>query len=251
MPDITPALPILFAILGLAAGSFINVLAYRVPAGMSIMGRSHCVGCNRTLTAWELVPVLSFMILRGRCYSCHSPISGQYPVVEVIGGVLAPLALRMHPENLPAAILLALTLEALLLIAVTDARTQRIPDVFSGTFIALAAGYALLSPSWTIVAALVGGGWFAAQWVVSRGRWVGSADILIGAGIGILLGDVPRTIVALASAYIIGALVASLLLATKKKTRNDAISFAPFLALGTVVAVFAGERITMFIIGTL
>ena len=248
MTDSSSALTILFAVLGLACGSFINVLAYRVPERLSILGRSKCPGCRHTLGASELIPVVSFLFLRGHCRSCGMAIAWQYPIVEVLGALLFALPLRLHPVDMPAAISLALALQSLLLIAVTDARTQRIPDVFSLAFLFLSIAYAVLLPLWSPWGALLGGGFFALQWLLSGGRWVGSGDMILGLSIGILLGSLPLTIIALAVAYIAGAAMAAILLFMKLKRRNETIAFGPFLALGTVIAVFAGGRITDLIL---
>lgn len=234
-------LPLLFLLVGTCAGSFINVLAFRVPAGKTILGRSHCPGCGRTLSGGELVPVLSFVLLRGRCRGCRMRISSQYPLVEILGGLLFLWAFHLHRADLIAAIILALSFGALLTIAVTDARTQSIPDIFSGAFVLCAAAYATWTDGWSL-GPLLGGGFFAVQWLLSRGTWVGTGDIILGAGMGILTGSLPKTALALGVAYVLGAIVAAMLLLLGHKHRKETIAFAPFLALGTVTAIVAGER---------
>jgi prepilin signal peptidase PulO-like enzyme (type II secretory pathway) len=194
------------------------------------------------LAARDLIPLVSFLLLGGRCRSCGKGISWQYPLVELLGAIVFVLALRMHASILPA-LTLALALSSLLAIAVTDARTQRIPDAFTIAFVSSAALHAFLTPEWSVWGIVLGGGFFVVQWIASRGAWIGSGDIGMGIGIGILLGSWEMTLVALAIAYILGAIVALFLMAIGRKTRKDAIAFAPFLALGTVGAVMFGNGI--------
>lgn len=241
------ALPIFVFILGLTLGSFGNVLIARIPKGVSISGRSHCPQCKKALAAWELVPVLSYICLGGRCRRCRKFISVQYPLVEIACGLLFLFAFVRFGVT-PAAGVLALALWLLLLIAVTDLRTRTIPDVFNLPFILLAVTYALLARHFSAAGALVMLLFFGGQWLLSRGRWVGSGDILLGIGIGFLLGGIACALLCLALAYILGSIVALILLATKLATRKSHIPFGPFLAAAALITLVVGESILTVIL---
>jgi len=149
----------------------------------------------------------------------------------------------MAPGNVAIAFLLSLTLWVLFIIAMIDAQTQGIPDVLNGAFILLAGFYAFLTGNFAYLGPLIAAGFFLVQWKVSSGRWVGSGDIFLALGIGLLLGDVPRIICMLGASYIIGAVIAGFLLCTGKKTRQDYLAFGPFLAAGALVTLLWGDHI--------
>jgi leader peptidase (prepilin peptidase) / N-methyltransferase len=230
-----------FAAVGLVMGSFGNVLIARLPSEQSIGGRSRCPHCKRMIRLYENIPVLSFVLLRGRCAGCKKAISWQYPLVEVGSALLFALAWSLFPADLFSAALAAIGLWALLLILAIDAQTQFIPDVL--TLTVAVAGIAL---HWRLgdiafLAPLIGAAFFGVQWLLSRGRWVGSGDILLAAAMGCFLGSWPLLITALMLAYIIGAVVVTTLLMQQKAKAGQSIAFGPFLVLGTVIAFVWGE----------
>ncbi len=235
---------ILFAVLGAVFGSFGNVLIFRLPAQQSIGGRSHCPHCGRTLRVSELIPVLSYVALRARCAGCRQPIHWQYPLIEAVSALFFVFALfQLHFALIPA-LLLALALWLLLLIAIIDARTSLIPDALSFSLVLVALAYQVATEgSIDLTGLLVCGGFFAAQWIISRGRWVGSGDILLGGGIGLLVGSWRGALIVLFFAYVIGAAVASILLLSRRKTIDQALPFGPFLVIGGYVAVVFGDFI--------
>lgn len=238
-----PFLLFLFFVGGLALGSFGNVLIFRLPEGRSARGRSACPACKRVLNAGELVPVLSFLVLRGRCRTCRAPISWQYPLVELGSGVLAVTALHLEGFFLPAAGFLAVIFWLMLLIAVIDAQTGFIPDALCLPLLFLTMLYAFLWPPLGFDGPIIAGGFFLLQWLVSRGRWVGSGDILLAVGLGFLLRRLDLTILMLMLGYILGAVVASVMLMRKKKTLQSAVPFGPFLIVSTFVVLLWGEQI--------
>jgi len=231
----------LFFVLGLVLGSFGNVLISRLPQGRAIGGRSQCPHCGKVLTARELIPLLSFVMQRGECRRCDGAISLRYPLVELASGLLFLFALAFATSFLEAFIL-ALALWFLLLIAVIDAEQQRIPDVLNIPFVFLGILFNALSGSADPSGLLLGGGFFAVFWGVSRGRWTGSGDIILGAGIGALLGGFREMLLCLLFAYVAGALVAAFLLLSGRKTRKDRLAFGPFLALGALLTLFLGDQ---------
>lgn len=237
-------------LLGLILGSFGNVLLYRLPEGKSIGGRSHCPHCKRTLGIIDLIPVVSFVLLRARCRTCKKAISFQYPLIELSSGLLFLYALQVDFAVAPSfalgvlsALLLGFCLWFLLLIAVTDAWTALIPDALNIPLLVLSLLHGYINGLELIAPAVIGAGFFAAQWGISRGRWVGTGDILLAAGIGAFLGDVPLLLVALWIAYVSGAVVAVILLIHKKKTMQSRLAFGPFLVGGAFVALMWGGKI--------
>ena len=236
----------LLAVLGVALGSFATVLVHRLPSGESISGRSRCPGCRKTLQWVDLVPVLSFLLLRGRCRRCHQFIALEYPILEISSALVLILPSMVSSSLTVLAVLQGLSLWVLLVVAVVDAKHQAVPDSLTLPLLVLAGFTAWNAPAFSVLAPLLGGGFFAAQWILSRGRWVGSADILVATGIGILLGTLPSTILAIIVAYISGSLFAVILLATRKATRTSRIAFIPFLALGALIALLWGAQILQF-----
>ncbi len=236
-------LTVLFLVLGLILGSFGNVIIFRLPESRTLGGRSRCMGCNRVLRVVELIPVLSFIGLGGRCRTCRVELSWQYPLVELGSGLLFVFALLGSGFSIPQAIVLAACLWLLFLIAVIDARTSLIPDMLSMPLIVLAVTLQVFRGGFDPSGLLTGALFFAAQWAVSRGQWVGSGDILLGAGIGALMGSWQRAAVFLFCAYIAGALIATFFLTLGRKTLKDQLPFGPFLVFGAFLTLVFGEAI--------
>lgn len=234
---------VIFLLFGLVFGSFGNVLIYRLPEGRTLGGRSMCMKCGRALNVLELIPLFSFIGLGGKCRTCRVELSWQYPLVELGSGLLFVFALLHSNFALLPAAILSLCLWLLFLIAVVDARTSLIPDALSLPLIALAMLLQVMRGSLDLSGLLVGSLFFAAQWGVSRGRWVGSGDILLGAGIGALLGSWQRAAVFLFCSYITGALIATLFLTVGRKTLKDPLPFGPFLVFGAFLTLIFGEAI--------
>ncbi len=245
---VTDSLIIVFSgLFGVLLGSFGNVLIFRVPANRSINGRSHCMHCKHVLSWFELIPVLSYLGLRGRCRKCHKHISFQYPLIELLSGCIGVLAVMHVPALLPA-FFFGVSLWLLLVLAVIDGRTGTVPYTLSIPFVASSLLYTLLLGPLTQGAGInlaasivIGAGFFGLQWIISRGRWVGSGDILLGAGVAALVGTPPLTLIALGLSYIIGAVIAVGFLAARKKTLAAALPFGPFLACGAAITIWYGD----------
>ncbi len=236
-------LTILFAVLGLVFGSFGNVVIARLPAGETLRGRSHCPLCGRTLRAGELVPLFSFLLLEGRCSGCKGKISWQYPLVEAASGLLFVFAALRYPADLFAAATVAAAFWSLLLIAAIDARTQSIPDVLTLLLGVCGLLLHLHFGDFGVIAALIGLVFFGAQWVLSRGKWVGSGDVFLAIAMGIFLSSWQLMLFALFSSYILGAAVVTTLLLLKRVKVTQSIAFGPFLVLGTIVAFVWGNEL--------
>ena len=245
-------------VLALAAvlGSFLNVCISRLPRGESIVSPpSHCPGCKTPIRFYDNVPLVSFLVLRGRCRTCGSPISWRYFVVEGLAvalGVLVLWALGPGWAALRAFVL------GLILIAVTfiDLETQLIPDRV--TVPGIVAGLALsLVPSprglaWAVIGALVAGGIFYVIAVVSAmllgQEAMGGGDVKLAAMLGAFLGW-PHVLVAIFLAVMAGGVGAVVLLVLRRKGRRDEVPFGPYLALGGLLAVIWGDGLLTWYLG--
>ena len=232
------------SLFGLAIGSFLNVVIARVPAGRSLVRPgSACPGCSAPLTWYDNIPVLSFLMLRGRCRACGMHISWRYPVVETITAavlVVAYVAFGPSADFLVACVLLP----ALVALTAIDLDHQMIPDAITlpGILIGLVINLASRRISWldSVVGILLGGGLFLVIILVSRGG-MGGGDLKLGAMLGAFLGW-KALIVALFVAIVLGGAIGAMLLATGRRGRKDPIPFGPFLAAGGAMALFWGKQ---------
>jgi prepilin signal peptidase PulO-like enzyme (type II secretory pathway) len=237
---------ILFAVLGLLLGSFGNMALYRIKARRGFGGRSFCPYCHHTIAAYDLIPVLSFVLLGGRCRHCRKSISIGYPLIELLSACAFVLPLILMRGDTVGAFLLGIALVSMLLLSVYDAMHQQIPDLFTIVIVIVATvlvalGYtewkdALLGTT----AALI---WFGALLLVSRGKAVGAGDLFLSGALGALLGFI-GSITMLVISYIVGAVTILFLLATKRITHvhHQRIAFGPFLVIGALLALLgAGE----------
>ena len=245
---------ILIALFGLSVGSFLNVIILRFDDLKSIIvTRSRCPHCKKVLPWYELIPFFSYIILVGRCRGCKKLISYQYPLVELVTAFIFVLIFHSFGFSLDS-LLLILVFSTLIVIAVYDIIHSEIPDLCSyfAIFFALIwlfywmaiHGKLESSSAWLSYGygLLVGVGFFGLLVLFSRQKWMGAGDILIGAVMGIILGF-PQIIFAIFLAFIIGAIVSLILMATKQKTLKDAVPFAPFLILATLIVFFWGEHL--------
>ena len=237
--------------LGAAFGSFLTVVIHRVPAGESVMHpRSRCPRCGTQLRAIDNVPVLSWLLLRGRCRSCGEPISSIYPLTELACGLLfAAVAVRF--TDVGAAVLLAPFLAVLVAISVIDIRTKRIPNriVYPSIVVAMAvviaadlAGSELNAARAGIGFTAYGAGLLLVALISPRG--MGMGDVKLAALIGLVCGALGLRFVGVAAGVgiLLGGVGAVVALAGGAG-RKSALPFGPFLAAGAVVAVLVGEPI--------
>jgi leader peptidase (prepilin peptidase)/N-methyltransferase len=239
---VEPFIPVFVFAAGLCIGSFLNVCIYRLPEGGSIAyPPSNCPSCGSRLRVVDLIPVLSYLSLRGKCRYCGSKISVQYPIVELTAGILFLLAFLKYGLTLA-------TLRTVVLFAVVIAATmidlgyRIIPDRLNLAGFLL--GVILLFESRDVLTAnsigfLAGGGILYLVAVVSRGG-MGGGDIKLAAVMGLLLGW-KYLLLALFLSFTAGAIVGVLLVLLKIKRMKEALPFGPFLALGSVIAALAGD----------
>ena len=243
----------LAAVLGAVFGSFLNVVAYRLPRGESLSRpRSRCPGCLTQIRAYDNVPVLSWLALRGRCRTCRAPISARYPLVEAATGALCALVVLAKGPDEDALHGLALVL---LLVPVTliDLDHRIIPNRLMLIGAILAPALVLLTAPDVLVehllAAVAAGGFFLVA-VLAYPRGMGMGDVKLAFVLGLFLGrDVgPALFVALFAGTLVGAAVIARKGATEG--RKTAVPFGPFLALGALVALFAGDAMVEWYLST-
>lgn len=234
---------ILFFVVGVLFGSFGNVLIYRLPEGKIPNGRSRCRNCNHVLGVFDLVPILSFMIRLARCKYCKQKISWQYPFIELLSGILFVVALHVTHYYLVGSFFLALCLWLLLIISTIDFKVQGIPDILSFPFIALSFAYSLFVGTFDPIALSLGVAFLGGQWLISRGTWVGSGDIILIVGIGALVGPWQLMLVCMFLAYILGSMYAAYLLVRHQGNTKKTLAFGPFLSLALLITLLFGVKI--------
>ncbi len=195
-----PIIPWIIGLFGLIVGSFLNVVVLREGSTEGLGGRSHCVGCKKTLQWYELIPVASFLIQRGKCRNCHMKISWQYPIVEALTATtffFVGRFITMHHISWIASLFLLISVSFAIAIAVYDLRTKLVPTlwylgwVISGLLfifmITLSIG-SLVPTLWLHIQGVLVATPFFLLWLISRGRWMGFADIEIIAWMGAFFG---------------------------------------------------------------
>lgn len=253
---------LLIFIFGLTVGSFLNCVIYRLEQKQSFLkGRSYCPYCKHTLFWQDLIPVFSFLILRGKCRYCKKPISLQYPLVEIATAVLFVLIFWIRNKISFSSVNFGFDLtfgfwilisSFLIIIFVYDLKHFIIPDkiIYPAIAIALIYNfYQLLTTHYllptvlnNLYAALGAAGFFLFIVLVSRGKWMGVGDIKLAFLMGLLLGF-PYILVALFFSFLIGAIIGIGLILAKRKTMKSEVPFGPFLVTGTFTALFLGEAI--------
>jgi len=237
---------VIIFLLGVSIGSFINAAVFRVREGESLVkSRSKCRTCEVPIGAKDLVPVLSYLRLKGRCRNCKSVISWQYPVVEMVMGILFVVAF-FHADTLLIFARDAIFLSYLVILFVYDLRYMLILDKFTIPAMIIAILLNLWIGIVPPIAMMLGGlalaAFFHLQYVLSKGAWVGGGDIRMGALMGFMLG-LGYGLVALFIAYIFGALVGVGLIVMKKADRKTPIPFGTFLAVATAIVLFIGPEL--------
>jgi leader peptidase (prepilin peptidase)/N-methyltransferase len=239
---------VLFAfLLGLVCGSFVTAVAHRVPRGVSIVAaRSECPGCGTQIAAYDNVPVLSWALLRGRARCCGAAISPRYPLTELGLGLLFALTVVVHWGDSVAEVAIDLVfLTVLAAVTLTDLERRIIPNrvLLAGAILCLAIA-APTDPSGlperAIAAAAAGGLFFLVALAYPAGMGLG--DVKLAAVMGLFLGRAVAP--AILCALLVGSLVGVVLIARHGSgARKMAIPFGPFLALGGVVGLLAGEQL--------
>lgn len=251
-----PLLLIFFFVVGLTVGSFLNVVIMRGARGEKPYGRSRCNSCKKILSPLELIPILSFALQKGRCRSCGTVLSWQYPLVELGTAVLFsvsfwyfstlfPLDARFFLQILGVYIMIS----AGIVILVSDLRWQIIPDgavlilliysvvvLFFRYFLSSGEIQSLLPD---LAAAVSFSLFFALLWFFSGGRWMGLGDAKLMFPLSLILGF-PYSLLAFLFSFWIGGAVGIFLIVLRLKTLSSRIPFGPFILIGSVIAYFFG-----------
>jgi leader peptidase (prepilin peptidase)/N-methyltransferase len=238
---------------GLLAGSFVTVVGHRVPRGESIVGpRSRCTTCGAQIAAYDNVPVFSWLLLRGHSRCCGDRISARYPLTEMTLGLLYALTILVlwdDPVEVALGLVFVTTLTA---VTLTDLDRRLIPNRILLVAAVLGIGIAVVwapdsLPERLLAAAAAGGGLFLVALAYPRGMGLG--DVKLAAVMGIFLGRniAPAILVALLA----GSAVGLYLIAREgSAARKRAIPFGPFLALGGIVGLLAGDQLVDLYLST-
>jgi len=247
---------ILIFILGLIVGSFCNVCIYRIPRNeLIIYPASHCPNCNTDILAKDNIPLLSYILLKGRCRNCGSRISIKYPVVEFLTGLVYVIIYQIYGLSVQSLIYIILS-SALIIIAFIDLNEQIIPDVISlpGIIIGLTLSFFVpyLSFINSVLGVVVGGviilviGLVGS--VIFKKEAIGGGDIKLAAMIGAFLGW-RYIIISLFLGFFLGALTGIFLVLSRVKSREDVIPFGPFIVLCSIITLLWGEKILSWYVG--
>ena len=236
---------VLFLILGACVGSFLNVCIYRIPQKMSVVfGPSHCPHCSKPIKIQDLVPLLSFFLLKGKCRYCETKVSWRYPLVELLTAVLFYAAYQRWGLSWQTPAMCAF-FSALVVAALVDFDTYLIPDGVLGIALILGIPTLWLAARELFFNGLVGflsaGLLMLAIALATRGG-MGGGDVKLSAVMGFFLGW-PEILIGLFIAFTSGALVGLILMLLKKKKRKNLLPFGPYLALGGVIGAFYGEQL--------
>ena len=238
---------IFIAVLGLLIGSFAAVVAYRVPIGESpLTGRSRCDSCGQLVAGYDNIPLLSWLLLRGRCRHCGASIPARYPLTEVaVAAGFAGSYLAFEDDGWAWVALACLFVAMLATITLTDLADRIIPNVV--LWPSAVAGVALIAvadagelPEHLIAAAAAGGFLLVVALLYPRG--MGMGDVKLAAVLGLYLGRAvaPALLIGFAAGAIYGI---ALIARHGSAARKQKVPFGPFLALGAIVALFAGDDI--------
>lgn len=233
--------PLYFGIIGLFIGSFLNVLIDRLPAGKSVIwGRSACDYCGTRLSWYELIPVLSFLLQRGRCRSCSGKLSLAYPLSEVTTAVLFWVVAWNTYPNIPLLLTSVVIASCLLVITVIDFKQFIIPD--SLTIIAFVVQFLyilvvipeqlfprLISAFGAVIA-------LGCVWLITKGKGMGFGDVKFAGFLGLSLGF-PAIVVGFYVAFLTGAALGIILIVGRKKSTKTKVAFGPLLIFGYIVAL--------------
>jgi len=235
-------------IFGLIIGSFLNAVIFRLDSdGSVVMKRSHCMHCGHELEALDLIPVISFIFLLGRCRYCSRKISWQYPLVEIMTGIIFILLLisyQFQVINLKFIFDLVIVC-FLVIIGVFDFKHYLILDRIVIPVLAIVIIRSIFFES--ILSSLIGAclvaGFFALQYYFSKGRWIGFGDVKFGLVLGVLFG-LKMSIVMLIIAYFLGAIAGLTLIFLKRKNLSSQLPFGVFLSISAIIMILYGHHIT-------
>ncbi len=233
---------------GIVIGSFINVCIIRIPNKENITTtRSHCMSCGNVIKWYELIPILSYILLKGKCRFCKAKLSVQYPIIELLNGVLYCLIAHIMGLNIQSVLTMALS-SALIVIAVIDWRTYEIPfglNVFIAALGLVLIVVKLINCDFSgvysnLIGAVSVSGFLLILYLATKGRGIGGGDIKLMAAAGLFLGW--KNIIL---AFVIGCVLGSIIHIVRMKVskQDHVLAFGPYLAAGIFIASVCGEKI--------
>ena len=228
---------------GIVIGSFLNVCIYRIPKGEDIVKtNSHCMVCGKQLKWYDLFPVISFLVLRGKCRYCGTKLSWQYPLIESLNGILYCLVIAVKGVNINS-IIYCLFVSALLTLSVIDFRTFEIPIGINKFILCLGMIHVIVNYHRILDFGLgflsVSAGLFVLYWL-TKGRGIGGGDIKLMAVSGLLLGA-KCNILSFLLACILGSVIH--IMRMKISKADHVLALGPYLAMGIVISLLWGERL--------
>ncbi len=230
-------------IFGSMIGSFLNVVIRRLPLGEGIAwGRSYCPHCHHTLAAWQLIPLISYLILKGKCHYCQSSIGRNYPGLEFVNGLLYLVIICFFGFNYFAIIGCFLG-SALLALAIIDAKTGLIPpaiNIFIGLLALINLGFNLAAWPQHLAGFIIISGFLCLLFWLSKGRVIGGGDIKLMAAVGLLLG-LKLSLLAFFLACVLGAIIHIIRMRFFGAGRN--LAFGPYLAAAILITYFVGDAL--------
>jgi leader peptidase (prepilin peptidase) / N-methyltransferase len=238
---------VLAALGGLIIGSFLNVVVYRLPRGESLAHPpSRCPSCGAPVKPYDNIPVLSWLLLRGRCRSCKAPISPRYPIVEAVTGGLWAVVVWARWDDASGIALGIVLVTILIPIALIDFEHRIIPNRITGPAAVVAIVIGVVLDMDFVVEQLIAGaaaGGFFLLAAIAYPRGMGMGDVKLAGVMGLYLGRAVglAVLVGLVAGVVVGAVIIARLGA--KEGRKTAVPFGPFLALGGVIAIFAGDAV--------
>lgn len=237
--------------LGLAVGSFLNVVVHRVPLGLSVVSpASACPACGHEVRGRDNVPVVSWLLLRGRCRDCAAPISARYPLVEA-GTALLLVAVAVHLDDLLLSAALLPVAAAGVALTLIDLEHQRLPFAVTGAAVAFSLpavvadqlGGSPATEPWQVLASVaVWVGVYGGTWLVTAGRGMGLGDVALAPVLGLALGalGLGPSLVGLMAGFVLGAVVGVTLIASGRLARGSRLPHGPFMLIGAAVGLFLG-----------
>lgn len=240
---------IMIFLYGIVIGSFLNVCILRIPEGESIVtGRSHCDSCNTKIKWYDLIPIVSYLILRGRCRNCKTKISIQYPMIEALNGIFYVLVFYCKGINAVSAVY-CLAISALIVLSMIDLRTNTIP--FGINIFIFIMGLARLALDYRhyyiyLIGFCAVSGFLYLIYLITKGKGMGGGDIKLMAAAGLSLG---WKLILLA--FFLGCIYGSIIhpLRMKFSKQGRVLAFGPYLSAGIVTAILIGDKMINWYLG--
>ena len=260
------------AFIGLSLGSFINALVWRLHKQLGkhaksnkysiLTGRSICPKCEHRLSAIDLIPVVSWLLLKGKCRYCHKPISISYPLVEAITTILFIVSYRYWPfifnsQGIFYFVIWSALLVGLIALSIYDIKWLTLPNKLIYPLIVIVLIQIIVTIIFyggglhyvinEAIGLAIGGGIFYVLFQVSKGKWIGGGDVKLGIILGLYLGSGIYALMMIFIASVLGSIYGGLLMALGKMNRKNLIPYGPFLILSTIIITLSGSSMVAWL----